>query len=259
LAARLAEAGRSVILLEAGGDPRVLQGGDPVEPDKNRLPLDYDVPAFHAFASENEAIKWDFFVRHYSKDSEQKLDWKYREKFNGKHVDGVLYPRAGTLGGCTAHNAQILIYPHNEDWQYIADLTKDPSWEPEKMRAYFERLENCRHRPLMRLLAKFGFNRSRHGWKGWLHTEAAIPMAAMRGDKKLFRALAGCVHDYLKAEGDPLLKRIGWFLESRGDPNDWRLIKQNATGARYTPLTTHGLPHGNAGAHSGSSTRQSEP
>ena len=238
VASRLAEAGRSVILLEAGGDPRVLQGGDSIEPDKNRLPLDYDIPAFHAFASENEAIKWNFFVRHYSNDSEQKLDWKYREKFNGKDVDGVLYPRAGTLGGCTAHNAQILVYPHNEDWQFIADRTQDPSWEPEKMRVYFERLENCRHRPLMRLLAKFGFNRAKHGWKGWLHTEAAVPMAAMMGDKKLSRTLADCVHDYLKTKGDPLVKRIRWFWESRGDPNDWRLVKQNATGARYTPLTT---------------------
>lgn len=238
LASRLAEAGRSVILLEAGGDPRLLRGGDPVEAGKNRLPLDYDVPAFHAFASENEAIKWDFFVRHYANDSDQKLDWKYREKFNGKDVDGVLYPRAGTLGGCTAHNAQILIYPHNEDWQYLAALTRDPSWEPEKMRVYFERLENCHHRPLMRWLAKFGTNRAQHGWKGWLHTEAAIPKAAMIGDQKLFSTLADCAHDYLEAERDPLFKRLRWFLESRGDPNDWRLVKQNATGARYTPLTT---------------------
>lgn len=238
LASRLAEAGRSVILVEAGGDPRVLQGGDSIEPDKNRLPLDYDIPAFHAFASENDAIKWDFFVRHYSNDSEQKLDWKYREKFNGKDVDGVLYPRAGTLGGCTAHNAQILVYPHNEDWQFIADRTQDPSWKPEKMRSYFERLENCHHRPFMRLLAKVGFNRAKHGWKGWLHSEKAIPVAAMMGDPKLFDTLADCVHDYLKAEGDPLLKRLRYFLKSRGDPNDWRLVKQNATGARYTPLTT---------------------
>jgi len=64
LAARLAEAGHRVILLEAGGDPRELAGGDLVEPNVNRLPHDYDVPAFHAFASENEALKWDFFVRH---------------------------------------------------------------------------------------------------------------------------------------------------------------------------------------------------
>src|SRR5690349_19309620 len=96
VAARLAEAGHSVVLLEAGGDPRELSGGDPIEPDANRLPHDYDVPAFHGFASENEAMRWDFFVRHYSDDQTQRLDWKYRDQWNGKNVDGVLYPRAGT-------------------------------------------------------------------------------------------------------------------------------------------------------------------
>ena len=68
VAARLAEAGKHVILLEAGGDPRRLIGGDPVGPAANRLPHDYDVPAFHAFASENNAISWDFFVRHHQDD-----------------------------------------------------------------------------------------------------------------------------------------------------------------------------------------------
>src|ERR1041385_1012066 len=62
LAARLAEAGRRVLLLEAGGDPHELEGDDAVA-SSNRLPADYDVPAFHAFASENDAMGWHFFVR----------------------------------------------------------------------------------------------------------------------------------------------------------------------------------------------------
>src|SRR5664279_201351 len=78
VAARLAEAGRKVVLLEAGGDPRELAGGDPVRPGANCLPADYDVPAFHALASENPALKWDFFVRHYADESQQQLDPSYR-------------------------------------------------------------------------------------------------------------------------------------------------------------------------------------
>src|SRR5262245_10612182 len=95
VAARLAESGHSVVLLEAGGDPRRLTGGDPVQPNRTRLPHDYDVPAFHAFASENEAMKWDFFVRHYADDNLQKLDPNYRQTWRDQKVDGVLYPRAG--------------------------------------------------------------------------------------------------------------------------------------------------------------------
>ena len=66
VAARLAEAGHTVLLLEAGGDPKLLQGDGPVS--ANRLPADYEVPSFHPMASENEAMKWDFFVRHYADD-----------------------------------------------------------------------------------------------------------------------------------------------------------------------------------------------
>jgi choline dehydrogenase len=236
VAARLAQAGHSVVLLEAGGDPRTLKGGDPIQPDINRLPHDYDVPAFHAFASENEAMKWDFFVRHYTDDHQQRLDPNYREEWDGKKVDGVLYPRAGTLGGCTAHNAQILIYPHNSDWDYIAGLTRDSSWKPGKMRTYFEGLENCHHRPIRRWLAKIGLNSTRHGWAGWLHTEKAIPMAALV-DEDLFETMADCADKALVDSGD-IIQRLGWFLKSWGDPNDWRLVQQNARGSRYTPLTT---------------------
>src|SRR5207244_13414931 len=125
VAARLAEAGRRVVLLEAGGDPRRLSGGDPIQPGVNRLPHDYDVPVFHAFASENDAMKWDFFVRHYADTTLQKRDDKYRERHDGKHVDGVLYPRAGTLGGSTAHNAQTTVSPHTDDYRFTEPLTVD--------------------------------------------------------------------------------------------------------------------------------------
>src|SRR5436309_2357146 len=105
VAARLAENGYRVLLLEAGGDPLKLEGGDPNTQHGNALPDDYNVPAFHALASENDAMKWDFFVRHYDSDEQSKKDPKYCEIYNGERVDGVLYPRGGCLGGCTAHNA----------------------------------------------------------------------------------------------------------------------------------------------------------
>jgi choline dehydrogenase len=238
VAARLAEAGRRVVLLEAGGDPRELSGGDAFAPGVNRLPEDYDVPAFHAFASENDAMRWDFFVRHLADHSLQQRDPKYYETWDGKPVDGVLYPRAGTLGGCTAHNAMILVYPHNEDWDHIAQLTGDASWSSRKMRSYFERLENCHHRPVHRWLSRIGINLTRHGWKGWLHTEKSIPMAVIRnralGETIVASALEAFLEDGRQEE------RAWWALESGFDPNDWRLVKQNAVGIRYLPMTTLG-------------------
>ncbi len=236
VAARLAEAGHTVLVLEAGGDPRSLSGGDTLQPDVNRLPHDYDVPAFHAFASENEAMRWDFFVRHYADDAAQRQDWKYVEQWEGRKVDGVLYPRAGTLGGCTAHNAQILIYPFDSDWQGIADLTGDASWRPAAMRKWFEKLENCHHRPPYRWLAKLGLNPTRHGWHGWLHTEKAIPMAALlEGD--LFRTIADCAEEDLSLSGNPV-RRVRAFFESWADPNDRRTVRGNPDGPCYMPLTT---------------------
>jgi choline dehydrogenase len=233
VAARLAEAGHRVLLLEAGGDPRALSGGGPVDPTGNRLPADYDVPVFHAQAAENEAMSWEFFVRHYGDEARQQRDPKYV-----KERDGVFYPRAGTLGGCTAHNAMIFITPHNADWDHLAQLTGDSSWSADNMRTYLEKLENCRHRPPYRFLRMLGINPTRHGWDGWLHTEKEIPKAAL-DDDALEWVLVKSAFEILHELTDPL-ERVRWLVKSQADPNDWRLVKDNATGIRYTPLTTRG-------------------
>lgn len=237
VAARLAEQGRTVLVLEAGGDPIKLTGGDAAYPNENRLPDDYEVPVFHACSTENKAMAWDFWVRHFGDEALQKRDLKYREKWDGADVDGVLYPRAGCLGGCTAHNAMITVYPHNEDWDSLARLTDDASWSADNMRKYFERLENCEHRFfLYRWLAKLGFNPTRHGWDGWLHTEIEVPKAAIE-DIQLDKVLKKSIRSEIKALGSPI-KRILWLLLGQGDPNDWRLVVKNAFGIHYPPLAT---------------------
>lgn len=236
VAARLAESGCKVILLEAGGDPRELSGGDAVDPNNNRLPDDYDIPVFHAISSENEAMKWDFFVRHFGDDTLQRRDDKYRETWNGQAVDGVLYPRAGTLGGCTAHNAMIMVYPHNADWDGIAALTGDSSWNADNMRGYFERMEDCHHRPPYRWLRYLGYNPTRHGWNGWMRTEKAIPTSVL-GDGDLVETILESAHAAFGNLGQPI-QRLKWAAISQADPNDWRLVKSDAFGIRYPPLST---------------------
>jgi choline dehydrogenase len=245
VAARLAEAGRSVILLEAGGDPKLLRGADPVDPAGNRLPDDYDVPAFHSFACENDAMSWNFFVRHYGSDAAQRQDSKYREAWEGARVDGVLYPRAGTLGGCTAHNAMIFLYPHDADWDDLASLTGDPSWRAGRMRRYFQRLENCHHRWPYRLLAKIGIDPTRHGWKGWLHTEKTIPHS-MFDDRALLKMIEAASREVLLQFDEEPIKGARWLVRGQLDLNDWRLVKQNSVGIGYMPLTT--LDHARMGS-----------
>ncbi|MDH7447770.1 GMC family oxidoreductase N-terminal domain-containing protein [Aquimarina sp. 2201CG14-23] len=143
LAANLARNGFKVLVLEAGAkDPKTDN---------------YRIPAYHTFASEDEDLSWSYFVKHYSGDRDQ-LDSKY---VPGK---GILYPRGATIGGSTAVNAMITVYPHASDFEYIADLTGDESWRAENMREYFKRLENCEY-----LLTREAI-REDHGIDGWLPT-----------------------------------------------------------------------------------------
>ncbi|MEG9432804.1 GMC family oxidoreductase [Terriglobus sp. ADX1] len=237
VATRLAESGRTVILLEAGADPRLEQGGDPAYPDSDRLPSTYDVPCFHPFASENEALRWDFFVRHYRNQQQQERDPKYGRDYAGAPVDGVLYPRAGTLGGCTAHNAMIFVYPADEDWAAIETLTGDHGWNPKQMRRYFQRLEKCRYLPLHRFAAYFGFNPSRHGFRGWLQTEKAIPMLSLSNRDLLDTILTSARN--ANQELGHFAHRLRWFFQGMLDPNDDRTCGEDAFGIRYLPLTTH--------------------
>ena len=73
-AVRLAAAGHSVLVIEAGE----LATG-----------LAYDVPVFHGFASESPDMAWNFFVSHYDNEIQARRDDKY-DPARG----GVLYPQA---------------------------------------------------------------------------------------------------------------------------------------------------------------------
>src|SRR5262249_8390299 len=151
-------------------------------------------------------------------DAIQARDPKYYQDHNGKTVDGVLYPRASALGGCTAHNAMIMVYPHNFDWDDIARSAGDESWNAANMRRYFERLENCRYRPFWRLIQKlFRWNPTRHGFDGWLSTQKALPKAIL-GDRDLIEILRKGALKIFKELKNPIQQLREGFV-SKLDPN----------------------------------------
>ncbi len=235
LAANLARAGFTVLLMEAGNDSCEASG-------LGRYM--YEVPIFHGLSTEYRECAWDYFVRHYSDSAKQKLDSKFISE-----KDGVWYPRAGTLGGCTAHNAMITVIPRDGDWNYIAQLTGDDSWKADKMGQYFERLENCQYvaqpgtvkydaEGVISSLGELFKGREDwrdwshgHGFNGWLTTSESDPRLVL-GDHEIIALLLNGVLDALRDHiGDPLLR-----LETRLDPNDSRNRKYNPEGLAFTPL-----------------------
>jgi choline dehydrogenase len=225
VAARLAEGGMKVLVLEAGGDPLVSdQDPQPCMSDA------YRVPAFHAFASEHPAIAEDYWVHHYADSALQERDWRYSQKSGG-----VLYPRARCLGGCTAHHAMIVVRPNDSDWNHIWQLTGDDSWMASRMQKYFERIERCRYRFfLWRWLAALtGLNPTGHGWRGWMTTERAFPLRSIL-DWPLWRALLHSVRAAADGYG-----RAGTDWETTElDPNERRWWNPGASGVRIPPLAT---------------------
>ncbi len=144
LAVNLARAGFKTLLLEAGTD----QGLRPV----------YQVPAFHTQSTEDSEMAWDFYVDHFLKAKDNQADSKY---IPGK---GILYPRAGTVGGCTAHNAMITVYPLKKDWDQLGEDVGDESYNGDTMRKYFQLCENA------------AYSKLSERKKGWLPVNLVSPL-----------------------------------------------------------------------------------
>jgi len=243
LAANLARAGFKVLLLEAGGDPCANS-------ELGRLL--YEVPIFHGLSTEFKECQWDYFVRHYADDTKQSLDRKIviEDPISHDEVNGIWYPRAGALGGCTAHNAMITITPQNCDWDYIAQITGDSTWRADNMNRYFARLENCHYvsRPgsagyvLKGLLwSAIALLKGRkdwrdwahgHGFEGWLKTCVADPRLVLE-DKMIVRLLLKAVKLAFKTGiENPFLSVL-----TKLDPNDLRNGIDLREGLAFTPLT----------------------
>ncbi|CAK41424.1 uncharacterized protein An12g10770 [Aspergillus niger] len=211
VAARLAIAGHKVLLLDAGDD----QGNATVQ----------QVPALQLQSTEYEPMRWDYFMTYRTPAGDLHVGFNPP---GGSEPLGILYPRAGTLGGCTSHNAMITIYPYEHDWNHLASITGNDSWSADNMRQYFERLEKNRYLPS---------SVAGHGMDGWLMTSLTDLRLVIEDQKLLSLILAAAT-----AAGKSLLEKV--LLRDLNNPSPTRDYE---TGPYQVPLAVELPEHRRTG------------
>src|SRR5262249_25490187 len=156
---------------------------------------------------------------------------------------------AGTLGGCTAHNAMITITPQDCDWNHIAELTGDESWRADHMNRYFARMENCKHEPppgsfwyVVRGLwgSLIGACTARRDWLDWAHghgfygwlTTSWAPFSLVLKDKEILHELENAA----KTSFHSGLISAEVASQTLLDPNDTRSNINGREGVTRVPL-----------------------
>ncbi|KAJ7491105.1 alcohol dehydrogenase [Mycena latifolia] len=133
LAARLAENGFSVFLVDAGNDVNIFNT---------------TLPAYWGRATEDPTTELAYNIKEFS-NPDSRIAW---------------YPRARGLGGSTIHNAMInIIAGTRTDFDGIATAFDDSTWSRSNMQSYFKKIEKNEY--LLPLL-----NSADHGFNGWLKT-----------------------------------------------------------------------------------------
>jgi choline dehydrogenase-like flavoprotein len=280
LAARLALAGKRVLVIEAGPDPAKIQSKRYPNSEMGEIT---HVPGYYAAASEDTEVSWMYSVRHHRDDAIQAKDAKYNKnidpntggtvakKFLDPHPtggkQGIFYPRSSGIGGCTAHHAMITIRPNDKDWNYIAQLTGDDSWRASAMRGYFAKLERNQYLDayghflnkllgpiykLWRWLAllfdpRAVLDNGGHGSAGWVPTNLIDPFLVStiaKKDQPFFKVIVRAALGVWHGKWSP----IGWLerqlLQSRVvaaiDFNDVNTRRAHPEGVFLIPLGIEG-------------------
>ncbi|KAJ7124195.1 hypothetical protein C8R44DRAFT_556449, partial [Mycena epipterygia] len=121
LAARLAENGFSVLVVDAGN---------------NVISVNTTIPLYFGRAVEGPC---DYFY------PAIELNYTYNEYSPGAQFprNDAWYPRARALGGSTIHNAMLNnIADTQEDFNNLATMFNDPTWNYTNMRNYFKLIED---------------------------------------------------------------------------------------------------------------------
>jgi len=238
LAARLVERGYTVLVLEMGPKNPSPPEGAKVEPT--------EVPLLHPSTTEDNRHSLRFFVKHFDDDPQGSRDWKVYKDGQRRDENGIFYPRAQGVGGCSIHNAMITICGPSEDWDEIAESTGDESWRGETMRGYFQRVERCHYAQpdwWGRLRAFFGFGdgweHGRHGFKGWLDV-TLTDLQFVKRDRMLLDVILGgfaaAAHYGLDRFGSLIRAAVSGRLFAGLDPNHWQTMRRGLEGISRIPV-----------------------
>lgn len=251
LAARLAESGKSVLVLEAGAD----HGAEAPTAGTREVS---EVPSFHAISTEKPELSWQFFVKHYTTPPPAPNPKDPSDPKAGEH--GIFYPRAAALGGCTIHNAMITIAGPDADWDELADFLGDDSWRSEVMRPYFQKLERNEYldrpeRPPSKWGGQawdsvrwlFGFDPDYagggHGFDGWLRTSVADLAIGLK-DFRLIWMLRAALKRVKRGGLFPLLTVVHRVLRGKIkqtlDPNHAQTQAEHPEGLALIPIAVCG-------------------
>ena len=276
LAARLAQAGKRVLVIEAGSNHTAKGPREPAN-EVSRVPL------LHAASTEHEALAWRFFVDHYERTPDGRLPdgikedpkWHNPTATEDETHNGIFYPRSAGIGGCTVHNAMITIAGLDSDWDDLADYLKDDSWRGNRMRGYFQKLEHNDYQPVpdnrkwtwfglnlryiwTSLLWVLGFGRDptggKHGFGGWLHT-SVTDLSLGLADKQLVKMLKAALWQSRRSGLERAWTLVSTFLRGRVrqslDPNHSVTQATHPEGLALIPLAVYG---GNTTIHQNSAT-----
>ena len=237
VAARLAEAGCKCAVWRPAAIRASCSGGDSVQAD--RQPLCPTITTSRPSTPSPPRMRrceWDFFVRHYDDEARQRRDPEYRRMRRRRSTASLPARRnPGRLHRAQCDDpglpAQCRLGP-------IAELTGDRVGRRPACGAISSGSRPAGTDRSASLLAKFGINPTGHGWDGWLHTETGA-------SARHVTATTGSRNDHscqpsrpLRGGRPPQWLALAGLLEERLDPNDWRLVRPDATGIRYIPLTT---------------------
>jgi choline dehydrogenase len=123
------------------------------------------------------------------------------------------------------------VYPHNDDFNFIQNLTGDASWSADNMRKYFVRAENNQYLPP---------STTAHGFDGWFPVSEPtleVPLS----DAKVLAMMYATAETLGSAVVGPITnttEAMMNLIHSQGDLNRDTTERDAATGMYQTPIHT---------------------